>query len=302
MESEHRAELTPEPTPGATAEPTPAPAEAAVHGMTRIVDWIFRIRDVVPLPTRVVLGVIPILALLLIWFGLTTGEAEERIISPVILPSPLEVLRSVPGIWFEAELSRSVLASTMRVAGGFGVAILITLPLGILMGSFTRMRALFEPLMVFGAYLPIPALVPLTLSFFGAGEAQKIVFLAIAFTVYLLPLVVKSLSDVSDVYLRTAQTLGASRWQVVRHVLLGVSWPEIYNAMRLGFGIGWSYIIIAEMVDIGRGIGSIIIISQRRGPREHIYLALLVIVLVAWVVDRLWVVAGRKIFPHRSAA
>jgi ABC-type nitrate/sulfonate/bicarbonate transport system permease component len=113
-------------------------------------------------------------------------------------------------------------------------------------------------------------------------------------------LIVASVDQVDQVYLKTAYTLGADRWQVVRRVLLGVAWPEIYQSLRLGFGIGWSYIILAEMVDIGRGLGGIIIISQRRGPREHIYLVLLVIVALAFLTDRVWAAVGRYLFPYRE--
>jgi ABC-type nitrate/sulfonate/bicarbonate transport system permease component len=88
----------------------------------------------------------------------------------------------------------------------------------------------------------------------------------------------------------------------VRKVLLAVAWPDIYQAMRLGFGIGWSYIILAEMVDIGRGLGGIIIVSQRQGPREHIYLVLLAIVAIAFVTDKLWQLGGRALFPYRERA
>ena len=141
---------------------------------------------------------------------------------------------------------------------------------------------------------------PLTLSLFGTGEKQKIAFLALAFVIYLLPLIVQAVDNVDDVYLKTAYTLGANTMQTVRKVLLAVSWPDIYQSLRLGFGIGWSYIILAEMVDIGRGLGGIIIISQRRGPREHIYLVLLVIVVMAFLTDKLWASVGKMLFPYRE--
>jgi NitT/TauT family transport system permease protein len=86
----------------------------------------------------------------------------------------------------------------------------------------------------------------------------------------------------------------------VTRVLLPISWPEIYQAMRLGFGVGWSYILLAEMVDVGRGLGGIIITSQRRGPREHIYLVLVAIVAVAFLTDKLWAWVGRRLFPYRG--
>ena len=141
---------------------------------------------------------------------------------------------------------------------------------------------------------------PLTLSLFGIGEFQKFMFLALAFFVYLLPLFVKAVDGVDNVYLQTAYTLGAGRWQVLRRVLLGISLPQIFRAMRLGFGIGWTYIILAEMVAADRGLGTIIIVAQRRGPREHIYLVLLVIVAIAYVTDRVWARLERLLFPHQA--
>lgn len=263
--------------------------------------WM-RVRGQAPAWQRWALGTVPVLALLAIWWIMTgDGPAEERIISPAILPSPLEVLRSFPKLWFERALTRNMLVSFGRVTAGFAVGIAIAFPLGLGMGAFTRIKAMFTPMSVLGAYLPIPALVPLTLSLFGTGERQKVLFLALAFVIYLLPLIVAAVDGVDDIYLKTGYTLGASTQQTVRKVLLAISWPEIYQAMRLGFGIGWSYIILAEMVDIGKGLGGIIIISQRRGPREHIYLVLLVIVALAFLTDRLWVTLGRRLFPYKES-
>ncbi len=263
--------------------------------------WTLRIREVIPPWLGWLLGALPIAGLLLIWFFLTAGsEAEKRIISPTILPSPIEVVRSFPALWVDRALMRNLLVSFGRVLQGFLLAVAIVFPLGLFMGSFTKIRATFTPLSVFGAYLPIPALVPLTLSLFGTGELQKIVFLGLAFGIYLLPLVASAVESVPDNLLKTAYTLGASRIQAVQKVLLPVSWPKIFESLRLGFGVGWSYILLAEMVDIGRGLGGIIIISQRRGPREHIYLVLLTIVALAFLTDKVWAAVGRRLFPYRG--
>lgn len=288
-----------EPVVTADDEPRPTTGGAAPTAAVRR-GWL-RIREQLPAWLTWGLGVIPIVALIGIWwFATGSGPAEERLISPTILPSPLEVVRSFPSLWFERALTRNLAVSFSRVLAGFAVGVAIAFPLGLLMGSFTKVKAMFNPIAVFGAYLPIPALVPLTMSLFGTGEKQKIAFLALAFVIYLLPLIVQAVDDVDDVYLKTAATLGADTSQIVRKVLLAVSWPNIYQALRFGFGIGWSYIILAEMVDIGKGLGGIIIISQRRGPREHIYLVLLVIVAVAFLTDKLWATAGRILFPYRE--
>jgi ABC-type nitrate/sulfonate/bicarbonate transport system permease component len=261
------------------------------------VGWL-RIREEVPAWLAWILGILPIAALLLLWMAVTNGAAEERVISPTILPSPAEVVASFPELWFDRALTRNLAVSFTRVVEGFALAVAVSFPLGVLMGSFTKVKATFTPLTVFGAYLPIPTLVPLTLSLFGTGELQKVMFLALAFGIYLVPLIVAAVDGVDDTYLKTAYTLGASRTQAVSRVLLPIAWPEIFRALRLGFGVGWSYILLAEMVDVGRGLGGIIITSQRRGPREHIYLVLLVIVAVAFLTDKVWAAAGRWLFPY----
>lgn len=256
------------------------------------------IRTPVSTALKIILGIIPVFLIFLIWWLLTAGEAESRAISPVILPSPVEVLMAVKTLWFEAELARSLFASTYRIVFGFLFGVVVSLPLGLLMASFSRVKALFDPVTVFLAYLPIPALVPLTMSLFGIDEFQKIMFLALAFVIYLLPLILKAVEDVDNVFIQTAYTMGASRWQVVRRVLLPIAFPRIVNIMRLGFAVGWSYIVLVEMVAAERGLGQIIIVAQRRGPREHIYLVILVIVLVAYITDKLWARLSRYLFPY----
>jgi NitT/TauT family transport system permease protein len=294
------------PTTGAAGARAPvapinAPQSAEANSPRPDPGWL-RIRESVPLWMQWALGSIPILTVIGLWWLITSGATpESRWISPTILPSPMEVVRSFPSLWFDRALTRNLSVSFFRVLSGFAVGVAIVFPLGLAMGAFTKVKATFHPLSTFSAYLPIPALVPLTLSLFGTGEKQKIAFLAMAFSIYLLPLIVEAVDSVDDVYLKTAYTLGATKLQAVTKVLLGVSWSQIYQSLRLGFGIGWSYIILAEMVDIGRGLGGIIIISQRRGPREHIYLVLLVIVAVAFLTDRLWALIGKRLFPYREA-
>lgn len=260
----------------------------------------FRIRESLPGWRAWILGTAPVLALLLAWMGATSGAAEERLLSPAILPSPAEVVGSFRSLWFDRALTRNLGVSLSRIVAGFVVGVAIAFPVGLAMGAFTKVKAAFTPLTVFGAYLPIPALVPLTLSLFGTEETQKVAFLALAFAIYLVPLIVGAVDAVDDTYLKTAWTLGATRAQAVTKVLLPIAWPGIFHALRLGFGVGWSYILLTEMVDVGKGVGGIIITSQRRGPREHIYLVLLVIVAVAFLTDKLWQFVERRLFRHQD--
>ncbi|MCK9456643.1 MAG: ABC transporter permease [Candidatus Riflebacteria bacterium] len=226
---------------------------------------------------------------------------ETRVFAPVILPSPFEVFSSLPQLWSLRLLPKNILYSFLRVSAGFLTAFIVVFPIALLMGTFSKIKALFSPLVLFSGYLPIPALVPLTMCLFGTNETQKIMFLAIGFAIYLLPLFVKAIDDVDNVYLQTGYTLGANKYQTLNKILLPVAMPSIFDAMRMGFGVGWGYIILAEMVDMGSyGVGALILTSQRRGPREDIYLVLIAIVVMAFITDKIWEKCGERLFPYRS--
>jgi NitT/TauT family transport system permease protein len=247
----------------------------------------------------VLLGAIPVIAMLLLWWLLTLGAPEERRIAPTILPSPVEVVQSIPELVNGRNLPHHVWASIRRVVLSFILALTVVLPLGVLMGSFGSISAIFKPVSTASGYIPIATLVPLTMSWFGIDEFQKIVFLAMAFGIYLLPLVVNAIESVPDIYLRTSYTLGATRLDVIRHVLIPIALPDLWHAMRLAFGVGWTYIVLAEVVVMVDGLGFLIQNSFRRGPREHIYLVILVITLIAWAADLGWERLGRVLFPYR---
>jgi NitT/TauT family transport system permease protein len=142
-----------------------------------------------------------------------------------------------------------------RIGLGYLLALLIAIPLGILMGSLSLFRASFTLLSTAASYIPIATLVPLTLSWFGTGELQKDIFLAMAFGIYLLPLVMRAVDNVSDVYVKTAYTLGASNHQIIFHVLIPIALPDIWNAMRLAFGVG-GHIVLTEVVVMESGLVS----------------------------------------------
>lgn len=259
------------------------------------------IRRPIPGWQRLVLAAVPILLLLLAWWLLTTGPIEERAVTYQILPSPGEVFGSLQVLWYDAGLMRSIVQSLYRVFVGFAIAGVLAFGLGVLMGAFTHARAALEPFTLLGGYLPLPALVPLTLAWWGIGEKQKVGFLAIASFVYLWPLVLKSLDEVDDVYLRTAYTLGSSRWQAIRKVFVPVAAADIYHALRLAFGVGWAYVILAEMIAAERGVGYLIYMAQRRSHPDQVYMLLIVIVVLAVVGDKLLATGERLFFPYRHA-
>jgi ABC-type nitrate/sulfonate/bicarbonate transport system permease component len=236
------------------------------------------------------------------WWALTRGkDDEDRILSPVTIASPAETFATFPSLWFERELSLNTVATLRRVALGFGLAALVGVPLGVLCGCFPRVRAFFSPLAVVGRNIPVAALVPLSFSLFGIDEFQKIMFIFVACVAFIVTDTARAVGDVSDRYIDTAYTLGASQWQIILKVLMPLAMPSIFNSLRLLFGIAFGYIMLAEVIqtDTAGGLGSIINNSQRLGPREHILLVLMIIPIVALLIDRLLFWIQRQLFPYQ---
>ncbi len=270
-----------------------------------IPQWLYNIRGQVPRGAALLLGLIPIAILLALWWGLTRGIPEERTLGPTILPSPSEVIASMSDLIHSPDpenrnLFDHIGISLRRVALGFILALAIVFPLGILIGAFGSMRALLSQVVTASGYIPIATLVPLTMSWFGLDEAQKVVFLAMAFGIFLLPMVAKAIDGVPDVYLRTAYTLGASRFQVITRVLVPVAMPDIWHAMRLAFGVGWSYLVLAEVVVKSGGLGDLIDTARRRAMSGRVYLVIIIITIIAWLADLLWEKLAVILFPYRA--
>lgn len=246
-------------------------------------------------------SVICVVCCFLLWDFITRGEYDTRIVSPAVMPSPWETFASFHSLWFDRCLTLNTFASLKRVAIGFCLASVIGVPLGILCGCFGWANAFFMPLSIFGRNIPVAALVPVTFALFGIGEQQKIAFIFIATVAFIWADTSRSISDISQRYVDTALTLGASKWQVIKKVLVPLSLPSIFNSLRLLFGLAFGYIMLAELVKFGSesgGLGDIIITSQRRGPKEHIWLVLLIIPVIALVIDRVLLMAQKQIFPY----
>jgi NitT/TauT family transport system permease protein len=238
--------------------------------------------------------------MMLAWWFVTRGERmEDRIVMPLILPSPVEVLLAFPKLHFEQALVRSALISFMRVTTGFTLAAIVAVPLGVYMATFPPMSAFFRPLALIGSYVPIVVFVPLTLAWFGLTETQKVGFLFIGCFVALLPLVIKTITDVPSAYIDVAVTKGASQWQIVRHVLFPVAKADIWDHLRGVYGVGWGWIILAEVVNAEQGLGYLISISERRGHTASMFAVIIVIVAIAVACDQLWKLGGRILFPYR---
>jgi NitT/TauT family transport system permease protein len=250
---------------------------------------------------RRLLGLVGIGVIVFGWWLATRGATPEtRLVSPVLLPSPSEVVQSFPSL-MERDLLASVFATLQRVFMGFGLALLVGVPLGLLAGSWRVLDAAAAPLAVFGRNIPIAALIPMTILWFGIDETQKVMFIFVACLPFVYSDALVAVLGVHDRYVETARTLGASNGQVIGKVLVPLAMPAIFNGMRNLFGLAFGYIMLAELINAQHGLGYLLSTSQRRGLVDHIILILMLIGALAYGIDRLLHFFQQGLFPYRAS-
>ena len=212
------------------------------------------LRGEIPLWQASLLGALCLVLCGVLWWAADPRRRSPKsaFSAPRSCPAPAETFADFHSLWFEHALTRNTLVSLKRVVLGFGLAALVGIPLGVLCGCFRRVSAFFAPLMIVGRNIPVAAVIPLTLSLFGIGEFQKIMFIFIACVAFVVMDTATAIADVSDRYIDTAYTLGASRRQIVMKVLVPLAMPSIFNSLRLLFGLAFGYIMLAEVIQTRR--------------------------------------------------
>lgn len=259
---------------------------------------LFALRAPLPKATALVLGFVMPALVLAVWCVLSYGG-----LAPAdFLPSPTEVVKGTLQLFLQYDLLQAILVSTRRIALAFLLASAVALPLGILMGAFTPVNRLFEPIVSPLRYMPISAFIPLLILWFGIYEKQKIAFLFLGVFVYLLPVVVTAIRAVPEEYVQTALTLGASRGQVIRTVLLPAAAPEIFDSFRVMNAISWTYVILAEAVNPEHGLGYMVELARTHQKASWSFAGLLVIGGIGLLTDFLISTSSRILFRWREAS
>lgn len=277
------------PTATEESQPTEATAPAKQNGKRQ--RW-FGIRTDIPTWASVLAGICCIASVALLWWFVTWGEAESRVVGPTQLPSPAETWRGVEDV-SDSEtqlwLVGNTLVSLRRLVIGFLLAVAVGVPIGVLAGCFPLVRSLVSPLVLFGRNVPIAALIPLMYALVGTGEGQKYAFIFVACLAFIVADTIDAISEVAQRYIDTAMTLGASRFQIVMKVLVPLAMPMVFNSLRVMFGLAFGYIMLVESIhDAGEigGLGSMVNTAQRQGLRHIPIIVILTIPFVAWLIDQ----------------
>jgi NitT/TauT family transport system permease protein len=217
-----------------------------------------------------------------------------------IVPLPTEVLGSYELLVQRDNLPGNAIRSIWLNLKGYFWAVLLCLPIGFLIGLIPLFRGLFSKPVDGLRYLPLTALIGVFIIWFGIYDEMKVAFLAFGIIVFLLPTVIQRIDEVEDVYLSTVFTLGASKWQTIKTVYFPAVMSRLIEDIRVLTAVSWTYIIVAEYINKdGGGLGALIYIKRRLQQVPDMFAIILVIVLIGFLQDRIFVYFSKRLFPFR---
>ena len=257
---------------------------------------LFKLRGKLTKTQGLIIGASGFIVLIGIWSLVTViGKVPKS-----LLPAPWEVLAAFRSLHFEDALVRNMLYSIKLNFLGYMEATVIAIPIGFTMGLFPVVRAAFKKYIDALRFLPLAAITGLFICWFGIDDNMKIQFLAVSIIVYLIPVIIQHIDDVEAVYLQTAHTLGARTWQKIWYVFCPAVLSKTIDSLRVLTAISWTYITIAEALNMGSGgIGALAVQSGRRSEIDKVFAVLVLIILIGFIQDKLFELLDRKLFPHK---
>lgn len=246
------------------------------------------------------------LATVVVVVAIWTIATRLQLVSPVFLPSPLAVGRkfidvSIDG-FSDATLWQHTVASLSRVFAALALAVVTAVPLGVLIGLNPAARAIADPLIEF--YRPVPPLayLPLIVIWCGIGEPSKILLIWLAIFAPLTISTQQGVRRVKESRVRGAQALGATRWQLIRYIVVPSAAADVLTGIRVSLGVGWSVLVAAELIAATRGLGFMIQSAAQFLVTDVVIMGIIVIALIAGVFEWGLRFLQRKLVPWESQA
>ena len=257
------------------------------------------LRPLEPVSTsaRIGLGVLFFVLFVALWAWATFGGY----VSKTFLANPLTMVEEGVELLVKHGFLFDIGMTIWRVVGGFVLAALVAVPLGVVMGAYKPIEALLEPFVSFARYLPASAFIPLLILWAGIGEFQKLLVIFIGSVFQIILMVAVSVGNTRRDLVEAAYTLGAGDGGIIRRVLLPSSAPEIAEILRLVLGWAWTYVIVAELIGSSSGIGHMITDSQALLNTGQIIFGIIVIGLIGLVSDFLFKAFNAWVFPWKLA-
>ena len=208
-------------------------------------------------------------------------------VNPLFLPSPVKVFENFVILLKNGMLIQSAIKSFIRITLATMITCTISLPLAFIMYGNKFINNTISPITNLLRYLPITAFYPLLILWVGINEEMKITFLFCATFFYFLPSILLCIKEVDERLIDTGYTMGMNKFQVITKIVLPYTLPSICQNILMMYGIGWTYIVVAEMTNATKGLGYIINIGSARGRTDMVFMAILSIMIISYIVDKL---------------
>jgi NitT/TauT family transport system permease protein len=224
--------------------------------------------------------------------------SQSRFGGPLFLPSPAATLAALRDLLTSGTFFSALWISFLRITIATLLSVIIGTVLGVLMGESMLLEGLLLPFTQPIRYLPITALLPLLILWFGIGESMKISFLFLGIVCYFIPLVQNAIRTVPPELIEVAHSFGASRWQTVRTVHIPHALPQMMDGLIVINGLGWTYVILAEIVNAQNGLGYLLYIAGRLQHSADVFATLLLIGCVALGSEAILRLLRHRLFPR----
>jgi ABC-type nitrate/sulfonate/bicarbonate transport system permease component len=222
-----------------------------------------------------------------VFLGLAIWQLASTQISPFFLPSPLATFEAAIELASDGTLLGSVLASLQRIGTGWGLGVIVGIPVGIFMGHFRFVRQLLEPYIEFFRFVPPIAFVTLSVIWLGPGEASKVALIFYA-TVFIIVInMIAGVMSVSELRLRAAASLGASPLQILLTVIVPSTAPYMVTGARLAMGNSFLTVVSAEIVAAQEGLGALIWTARNYGRTEWVFVGIIILGILGFLCDQL---------------
>lgn len=228
-----------------------------------------------------------------IWWIVSSGASVDK----VFMPSPVDVFKRLIEWYREDDLMADMGISIYRVTAGFVFSAVLALPLALMIGTFRPVQALLEPLTDFIRYMPAVAFIPLVMLWVGIDESSKISIIFIGTFFQMVLMMAEDIRRVPLAQLEAAQTMGARKGETINLVIFQAAKPALLDTLRVTMGWAWTYLVVAELVAANSGLGYSILKAQRFLQTDKIFVGIILIGLIGLVMDQLFRLAHRKVFP-----
>lgn len=215
------------------------------------------------------------------------------------LPNPVDIFNSLIGLISKKSFWGDIAYSMKLNFFGYIQSVFLSITLGFLIGLYAPLRSFFSPYIYASRYIPLSAIVPIMIAWFGSGTNMKVQFLSLGIMVFLLPAVIQRVHETSSVYIHTAKTLGATRWQMIRTIFIPDVISRVMPDIKIMTAISWTYIIMAEMVNRVAGIGALMWTQNRRAEYENMYASLFILIVIGIVWDIAITGIDKLLFRHK---